>query len=88
MKTRCYDTNASAFKHYGARGITVCDEWLNDFDSFYKWAITHGYNEAAPSYQCTIDRIDNDRGYSPDNCRWVDMKVQRSNQRFKGRDAL
>lgn len=81
MKTRCYDTSSDAYKNYGGRGITVCDEWLDDFGAFRNWAISNGYDEDAPQGVCTIDRIDNDAGYSPENCRFVDMKVQRNNQR-------
>lgn len=80
MKMRCYNPKNSHYHRYGGRGITVCDEWLNDFQAFYNWAMANGYNENAPYGQCTIDRIDNNKGYSPDNCRWVDMKVQRQNQ--------
>lgn len=85
MKSRCYDSNNDHYKWYAARGITICDEWLNDFMSFYEWAMNNGYKE-----NLTLDRIDNDKGYSPDNCRWTTMKVQvrnRSNTRnitYKG----
>lgn len=80
MKTRCYNPSHMAYKRYGGRGITVCVEWCNDFQAFYEWAMANGYDENAPIGQCTIDRIDNDKGYSPDNCRWVDMKTQRHNR--------
>lgn len=83
MKTRCYNPNCKAYSHYGGRGITVCEAWLNSYPIFRDWALLNGYDDSAPRWQCTIDRIDNDKGYSPDNCRWVDMKVQRSNQRRK-----
>ena len=78
---RCYNQKHTAYKNYGGRGITVCDEWRNDFMKFHDWAMENGYDETAPQGKCTIDRIDNDKGYSPDNCRWTDMKVQRHNQR-------
>lgn len=86
MKQRCLNQNDTGYKRYGGRGITVCDEWLHDFQAFYDWAIANGYDENAPRGQCTIDRIDNDKGYCPDNCRWADMRTQlnnRSNSRPK-----
>lgn len=81
MKNRCYYPRLHNYDCYGGRGITVCEEWLNDFKAFYDWAMANGYDENAPKGQCTIDRIDNDKGYSPDNCRWVDMKTQNKNKR-------
>ena len=80
MIQRCINPKHNRFHRYGGRGITVCDEWRNDFQAFYDWAMATGYDECAPRGQCTIDRIDNDKGYSPDNCRWVDAKTQRYNQ--------
>lgn len=81
MKTRCYNKKSPDYKNYGARGITICDEWLNDFTAFNKWAFENGYNENAPKMVCTIDRINNDLGYTPQNCRWVNMSVQNHNKR-------
>lgn len=80
MMGRCYVSTSGSYKHYGARGITVCDEW-HDFGVFREWAISTGYDQNAPRGKCTLDRIDNDGNYCPENCRWVDMKVQRHNQR-------
>ena len=67
-------------KYYGAKGITVCDEWKNDFMSFYKWAIENGYDEKLTRWECSIDRIDGSKGYSPDNCRFTDIKTQNRNR--------
>lgn len=80
MIQRCTNPKHNRYHRYGGRGITVCDEWRNDFQAFYDWAMATGYDENAPKGQCTIDRIDNDKGYSPDNCRWADAITQRSNQ--------
>lgn len=80
MKTRCYNPHSNYYRRYGGRGITICNEWKDDFQAFYDWAMANGYDENAPRGKCTIDRIDNDKGYSPDNCRWVDMKTQISNR--------
>lgn len=81
MIERCNYSKHKHYPNYGGRGITVCDEWRNNFQAFYEWAMTNGYDENAPKGQCTIDRIDNDKGYAPDNCRWVDMKLQNNNKR-------
>lgn len=74
MKTRCYNSNYEHFNRYGGRGIEVCKEWKNDFLAFYKWSIENGYSE-----NLSIDRKDVNKGYSPDNCRWITMSDQQSN---------
>lgn len=78
MKKRCYNQNTSEYERYGGRGITVCEEWINSSDAFIEWALSHGYKE-----ELQIDRIDNNKGYSPDNCRWVTPKVNMNNRRKK-----
>lgn len=76
MRQRCINPNDKDYGDYGERGITLCDEWFNDFESFYNWAMENGYEE-----NLTIDRINVDEGYSPDNCRWVTWKEQQRNKR-------
>lgn len=76
MKNRCSNPNHKSRKIYYDRGISVCEEWNGSYESFCKWAYSHGYNE-----HLTIDRIDNEKGYCPDNCRWVTSKAQGNNRR-------
>lgn len=73
---RCYKKNHERYKYYGGKGIKVCDTWLNDFESFYNWAYANGYKQGL-----SIDRIDNNGNYEPNNCRWVDMSIQSTNKR-------
>ena len=80
MKQRCYYPEHKDFHNYGGRGITVCEEWFNDFVRFYKWAIANGYRE-----DLTIDRIDVNGNYEPSNCRWTTWREQRLNQRPRKR---
>lgn len=75
MVARCTNPKNADYKDYGARGITVCEEWLS-YDNFYEWALVSGYAD-----NLTLDREDNSKGYSPDNCRWVTMKTQSRNRR-------
>lgn len=76
MKCRCNTTSSGSYQRYGAIGVKVCDEWNNDFISFYNWAINNGYQEGL-----TIDRIDSDGDYEPSNCRWVDYASQANNRK-------
>lgn len=76
LKQRCYNINNQAYKNYGGRGIAVCNEWKNDFITFYNWAINNGYKE-----DLTIDRIDVNSNYYPENCRWITKAEQNRNYR-------
>ena len=76
IKTRCYNENDPHFERWGKRGIKMCDEWRNDFKVFYDWSMSHGYSD-----ELTIDRIDNDGNYEPQNCRWTTIKEQNKNKR-------
>ena len=80
MKKRCNNQHCPDYKNYGAVGVTVCDEWY-DYGTFRTWALANGYDPNAEFSKCTIDRINPFGNYEPSNCRWVDMKVQRNNQR-------
>ena len=66
IKTRCFNIKSAKYKWYGKRGITICEEWKNNYSAFRFWAILNGYQD-----NLTIDKIDNDKGYSPKNCQWL-----------------
>lgn len=76
MKARCNNPTAHAYEQYGGREIKVCPEWNDNYLNFKDWALSHGYND-----NLSIDRIDNNKGYEPDNCRWVSPLKQANNKR-------
>jgi hypothetical protein len=78
MLARCYDPRHDGYRYYGEKGVTVCDEWREDFLTFHDWAKANGYKEGL-----TLDRIDPTGNYEPDNCRWTTWDVQAKNKRSK-----
>jgi len=82
MYNRCYNPSDISYPNYGARGITICPEWLGSdgINNFSEWAFENGFDKNAKRGECTVDRIEVDKGYSPDNCRFVSMKIQNNNK--------
>jgi len=78
MKQRVFNTKHKSYIDYGGRGVSMCDEWANDYESFYTWANNNGYQEGL-----TIERRDNDGSYEPDNCKWATMLEQSKNKRTR-----
>ncbi len=76
IKQRCYNENDTNYHWYGGRGITVCEEWRNNFEAFYKWSMANGYTDKK-----SIDRINSNGDYCPENCRWTDITTQANNTR-------
>lgn len=83
MLNRCYNPNNCSFKYYGARGIKVCENWLDDYINFENWALKNGYDENVPRGKCTLDRIDNNVDYCPNNCRFTTQSIQNMSMRHK-----
>jgi hypothetical protein len=81
MKSRCSNPHNSKYDLYGGRGIKVCEEWL-DFSNFKTWAYANGYNPTLTKEEQSIDRIDSNGNYEPNNCRWADIKTQNKNRRI------
>lgn len=75
IKERCYNPNSKAYKRYGGRGIAMCDEWLNSYQAFEEWCLSHGFSK-----ELAIDRINNDGDYAPNNCRFVTLKENNQNR--------
>ncbi len=79
MMSRCYSENASYYSRYGGRGISVCEEWRENNANFFRWAKEHGYNEN--DHELSLERIDVDGNYCPENCTWIRIKDQYNNRR-------
>lgn len=82
MKNRCSSKNNSHYNYYGGAGITVCEEWSNDFIKFYNWAVNNGYSD-----ELTLDRINPNGNYEPSNCRWANKTIQALNTKLDKRST-
>ena len=80
MKQRCYNENNKSYRWYGAKGVKICDEWMNNPLSFEEWSINNGYTD-----DFTIDRINENEGYSPNNCRWI---TKANNSKYKSTTSM
>ena len=80
MKQRCYNTNNPEYKNYGGRGIKICDEWLNDVSKFWEWVLENGWDENKSRDDQSIDRINVNGNYCPENCRIIPMSQQHYNR--------
>lgn len=76
MRSRCNTPSTFAYEYYGGRGIKICHEWQHSFEAFRDWALSHGYTD-----DLTIDRVDTDGDYTPENCRWITQSEQTRNRR-------
>lgn len=79
MISRCTNPNSAPYKNYGGRGIKICDEWRHSYQSFKDWAYSNGYDDKALRGECTIDRIDVNGNYCPENCRFIPLSEQSKN---------
>lgn len=81
MKNRCYNPTTDSYKDYGARGIEVCKCWRESFEEFMKWAYENGYDESKEARECSLDRVDTNGNYEPQNCKWSTLIEQANNKR-------
>ena len=81
MLDRCNNPNSSKYHNYGGRGIKVCQEWIESYDTFAQWAFDSGYAPLAKRGECTLDRVDVNGNYEPNNCRWITNSEQQLNRR-------